>query len=452
MLKVCKNDKQMVLDRIQEKKIDCISQSTSNLIDDIILLMNNEGILNCLKDVFPEKRKSNSFVPLHFIMTLAIASKMKNRMSLTDIPFAIQDHRVLAELGYAAYETNQLSGWMTEGTIRHWIGKYNSNDFFDYYNKTVKEIFNLRDIKPMIHILDCTKIAVNFTNENYESATISIDRQGNKMRGYKLASLRGVVDDVGVVEEVRFGTASTHDLTLSIEMVKYSDHLNEGDIIIMDRGFISRDLINYLKLKRHVDTYIPAKKGMEIYDIAVGIAESEDDWHKHPTRNNQMICHVNHLGNYWRDSDDDVDLNSCVVWDEEKHKYYVFLTTDMSKSAKEIILTYQLRPEIEEDFRQIKDFWKIEDFKSTKLKVISFHIVCVLFGYLFYQLYLLTSEGEKYTGKCLPVILKNYQRKYRSYLIIYSGDYFCIMRLKEFLKYRDNCSEDIKEYLLEFIK
>lgn len=124
----------------------------------------------------------------------------------------------------------------------------------------------------------------------------------------------------------------------------------------------------------------------------------------------------------------------------------------MSKSAKEIVMTYELRPEIEEDFRQLKDFWKLEDFHSTKLNVISFHIVCVLFGYLFYQLYLTTEDGEKYIGKCLPVILKNYQKQFLNYLVLYSGEYFCVLSLKEFIEFRDNCKEDVKEYILKFLK
>lgn len=48
-------------------------------------------------------------------------------------------------------------------------------------------------------------------------------------------------------------------------------------------------------------------------------------------------------------------------------------------------MTYELRLEIEEDFRQLKNFWKLEDFHSTKLYVI---------GYLFHQLYLTTDDGK----------------------------------------------------------
>lgn len=120
----------------------------------------------------------------------------------------------------------------------------------------------------------------------------------------------------------------------------------------------------------------------------------------------------------------------------------MFITTDTSKTANDIIRTYELRPEIEEDFRQLKDFWKLEDFKSTKLNVIAFHIICVLFGYLFYQLYLLTEDGEKYLGRSLPVLMKNYVSEWRQEYILYSDNYFCVMKVKEFILYRDRCNEE----------
>lgn len=159
-------------------------------------------------------------------------------------------------------------------------------------------------------------------------------------------------------------------------------------------------------------------------------------------------------GSFWRSDNlkEDVDLNVCVVWFEETQSYAVFVTTDITKSSKDILFTYQLRPEIEEDYRQLKDFWKLEDFKSTKLNVISFHMVCVLFGYLFYQLYLSTKDGQKYIGKSLPAILKKYKEQFLSYLVLYSGDYFCVMSLKEFIEFRDSCNEEIKEYILGYLK
>lgn len=127
-------------------------------------------------------------------------------------------------------------------------------------------------------------------------------------------------------------------------------------------------------------------------------------------------------------------INACVVWDKKEDEYFVFVTTDTTKSAREIILIYELRPEIEEDYRQLKDFWKIEDFKSTKLNVILFHIVCVLFGYLFYQLYTLLPEDEKYLGKSLPIVLKNYVSQVKPYVVLYVGYEFGVLTLFELME------------------
>ena len=60
---------------------------------------------------------------------------------------------------------------------------------------------------------------------------------------------------------------------------------------------------------------------------------------------------------------------------------------NLEETARQVIKTYELRPEIEEDFRQLKEFWQLEEFKSTKYDHMVFHIVMLLMGYMFYQLY-----------------------------------------------------------------
>ena len=309
------------------------------------------------------------------------------------------------------------------------------------------------NIETNIHILDCTKIAVHYENENYEGSSIAIDRKGDRMRGYKLSTLRGLYGDTGIIEEVKLGTASTHDLMLSKDMLINSPCLHDNDIVIMDRGFLSRELINTLKNERNVDVYIPVRSNMDICHVAIAMANEIDDWKPHPTREKQMICKVSNIGEFWTETDstNNVDLNACVVWFADTQSYAVFVTTDLSKSAKDIIKTYELRTEIEEDFRQMKEFWKLEDFKSTKLNVIAFHLVCVLYGYLFYQLYLSTEDGQCYIGKSLPVILKNQKQQFLGYLVLFSGQYFCTMGMREFMEFRDSCSEAIKEFILGFL-
>ena len=453
MWTICKNNKEEIKKLAKKKQLSHVMISNSNLVDEIILEMCHEGVIDCLDKGFSDKRKHNSFIPFRLIIAMAVAAKMRTHTSLTDIPVAIRDHRVLAEIGYNLILSKD--GLFTEGTIRHLLRKYTNEELISYYNTVVQNhIFPLKSIKPNIHILDCTKISVNLENGNYENSSLTTDRKGDLMRGYKLASLRGLYNDTGVIEEIRFDTASVHDLTLSEEMVKTTNCLKQGDILIIDRGFMSRDLINYLKTERGVDTYIPLRRNMMAFNDAVAIAVEENEWKPHPNkkRSGQRIAFVPEIVG-WNSKGNTVDvpINACVVWDIPSNLYFVFVTTDTEVSAREIVSTYEIRTEIEEDYRQLKDFWRLEDFKTTKYNVIAFHIICVLLGYLFYQLYINSDIGEKYLGKSFPVAMKGYKEKGLGHLVLYGGQYFCCMSMREFLEFRDGCSDDIKDYLLDFI-
>lgn len=455
MLTICINDKSKIKELAKKKGLSNIVISNSNLIDDIILNMAHNGIIACLDNGFDDRRKHNSFVPFRLIIALAIAAKMRIHTSLTDIPVAIRDHRVLAELGYNFIFDNNRE-LFTEGTIRHLLSKYTNEDLVCYYNNVLQErIMPLLNIKPNIHILDCTKIAVNLNNDNYEKSSISVDRKGNAMRGYKLASLRGIYNDTGIIEEIRFGTASMHDLTLSEEMIRTSNCFNYGDILIIDRGFLSRDLINYLKTEKGVDTYVPLRKDMIAFQDAVGIAKNDNNWKPHPNkrRTSQKIAFVSNITGWDSDNiSNDVPVNACVVWDVDSDIHIVFATTNTKASAKDIVCTYEIRTEIEEDFRQLKDFWRLENFKTTKYNIIAFHIICVLFGYLFYHIYINSKCGADFLGKSFPVLMKNYKEKSLGYFMLYGNKYFCCMSFKEFFEFRDSCSQEIKDYLLDFLE
>lgn len=451
MIKLCKYNQDNVIKKVRNGQIDALALSSTNLIDDIILEMNNHKIFNCLKNNIPDLRAKNTIIPYELIWASAICAKMKVQTSLTDIPFAIHDHKTLAKLGYTLIDTNGnlKEGLMQEGSLRFLLSKYDFSLFIDGYNNTVqKGILPLLDIVPDIHILDCTDLEVNYSNSNYEYSGITHSKRDNSLtRGYKLATLRGIVEDIGLIEDIRFGSINIHDLKLSEEMLKTSPMLKPGDILINDRGFLSRDIINFLKTKRKVDTYVPLKKNMEIYKQAVLGAKELNNWSPHPTRKNQYISSVKEMGIYWisDEPNNDVPINSCVVWDKIRDDYFVFITTDLSKKAKDIIHIYELRPEIEEDYRQLKDFWKIEDFKSTKINVILFHIVCVLFGYLFFQLYTLLPEGAEFLHKSLPVILKNYMSQVQPYVVLYVGYEFGVLTLFDTMELYAHCDENTRK-------
>ncbi|MFA5313922.1 MAG: transposase [Methanomassiliicoccales archaeon] len=450
MIKLCHENRPKVLEKLRSGEIDSIALSTTNLVDDIILAMHSSNILQSLKNGIPDKRAHNTVIPFDLVWALAIAAKMKVKTSLTDIPHAITDHRTLAKLGYTLVSDDGVGNdLMRESSLRFLLGKYDPAEFINYYNTVFQDyIAPIKNIKPNIHILDATDLEVNYTNEHYENSGIAVSKNGGYARGYKLATLRGVYQDTGVIEEIQLGAINTHDLTLSEKMLRTTKVFNRGDILINDRGFISRDLINYLKTVRGVDTYIPLRKNMASYEAAVMMAVEGGEWQPHPNKKrvNQKIASVGDVGSLWIGTYD-VPINACVVWDTDINEYFVFITTDMNKSAKEIIMTYELRPEIEEDYRQLKDFWKIEDFKSTRLSVIAFHIACTLFGYLFFQLYTTMDDGSKYARKSLPVVLKGYDAKTMKYAIAYVGVWFGIFSLLELMDIYADSSTRIRQKL-----
>lgn len=453
MIQITTKDKEKVLEAIRQGKIDAADLSYPNLIDAIILKMKQEGLLELLDVAFSDKRADNLNIPLYLILTLAITAKMKIRTSLTDMPYAITDAGTLSEIGWNIWdnERNLEEGLMSEGAIRNLIIKYSADDLIGAYNEYVqKHIFPKQGIEPAIHILDCTELEVKLENSNYENSEVITDNDGTR-RGYKLATIRGLYDDTGVIEEIKLGSIKQHDLELSREMVMNCKVLKDRDIIINDRGFISRELMNYLKIERGVDTYIPLKRNMEAYQQAVSIAKEQNNWTEHPNRKRkgQKISYVESLGCHWRSNEPekDVAISACVVNEPKNNEYFVFVTTDITKTARQIISTYELRPEIEEDYRQIKDFWQIEDFKSTKYNFIAFHIVMVLCGYLFFQIYKGMKDGQQYVKKTLPVAVKKYVTDTPKTVIIYTGQYFAIFGFLEFIQLYALCDTDVKACL-----
>lgn len=262
MIQICCKDKERVLDAIRSGHIDAADMSFPNLIDSMVLTMKRHGFLDPLSDFLEDKRRDNSHIPFGILMILAIVSKMKLKTSLTDVPFAVNDAELLAELGWNVWDNERdiNDGLFSEGAMRKLLAKYTRQEWVDFYNHYVQDsLLGTLGVQPSIHILDCTKIPVNLTNENYEESSV-VKIEGKTIRGYKLGVLRGVLDDSGIAEEIVFGTLKTHDMEQCKEMLRNTPCLRENDILINDRGFLSREMTNYLKNTRKVDTYIPAKK------------------------------------------------------------------------------------------------------------------------------------------------------------------------------------------------
>ena len=86
MIQICRKDKEKVYKAIRTGKIDAAEMSFPNLIDDIILFMKKQGLTDLLAQALTDKRRDNSHIPFDILLRLAVAVKLKCKVSLTDLP------------------------------------------------------------------------------------------------------------------------------------------------------------------------------------------------------------------------------------------------------------------------------------------------------------------------------------------------------------------------------
>lgn len=175
MIQICRNDKEKVYEAIRTGKIDVAEMSFPNLIDDIILTMNRRGLTDLLTHALTDKRRDNSHIPFDILLCLAVTAKFKCKTSLTDVPFAVTEAELLAELGWNIWDNERdvNEGLFSESMMRKLLTKYKSEEWVSFYNGYVqKYLIKELDIQPCIHILDCTKVLVNLDNENYENSSV----------------------------------------------------------------------------------------------------------------------------------------------------------------------------------------------------------------------------------------------------------------------------------------
>lgn len=483
------NNKERVIEEINENKLENVFNIIPNLSDKVLdYNQKNYNITSIIEKTFDDKRTYESEIKTSLFILSGVQSRMKQQFSISELPLALTSKEIIKQLDYNISYSNEDS-LLKEANIRSWLGKYeqtekdyiNYNNYFvDYFNNFTKNYLDEANITCNIHILDCSILDVNINNENYEGSTTTY-KDGKQLRGYKIGALRGITANGGVIEEICMSTAKEHDFTMSKEMILNSNYLKKGDYLLEDRGFLDVELFRELN-KKGINIIIPAKKNMEIYINAVDVAKQNNSWIKHPNskRKGQEIALVTDLEYAWLPEKDKLKkpsnlklnykINCCVIrFDKNKNKdilndeeiistdsnyaYACIITNNIELDCKEIIRLYEMRPEIEEDFRQLKDFWGLNMYRSTKYHIISFIILISLMGYNFYQIYKESEEGKQYIGKSLIV-----EEKHGLYIVkgvrtaIITSHYFGIFEQDELLDLYAELNKEkrqlIKQYLV----
>jgi hypothetical protein len=232
-----------------------------------------------------------------------------------------------------------------------------------------------------IHIVDTTQVEVPLETGTYECSGVVKNDDGSRARGYQLATLRTLLDQAGVITQVGRCPIQVHDLPLCRLFFETAPGLRPGDLLLEERGFVDGATITLLKQQRHVDVIVPFKSTMLSYTEAVQLAELQDAWQPHPTRDHQHIAFgkgVEHLGEACQ-----VPRNACVMryWHRKKNAvdHIVLVTTDQRLNGGWIVRHYEERPEIEQDYEQMKSGgWQLKKLSSTRYSAIVFYVLTVV--------------------------------------------------------------------------
>jgi hypothetical protein len=286
-----------------------------------------------------------------------------------------------------------------------------------------------------IHILDATKIEVALETATYEGSGVVRNDDGTLARGYKLGTLRTLLDTAGIITGAALGPFQRHVVVLCRELIRTSPVLRAGDLLIEDRGFLDGQDVTDLKARRRLDLMVPLKSNMLSYVEAVGMAKRAATWEPHPSRPDQDIAFVEGVDHVWDACT--VPLNACVIrfFNKKALDFIVLVTTDLSLNANWIVRHYQERPEIEQDYQQMKrGGWLLEKLSSQRLSEIVLYVLSIVLAYSLYHLFSNTQAGARFADKTRETMKIEQLKTRRTHIIVYAGGYFDIYETLRFLR------------------
>ncbi len=327
--------------------------ASEELTDEFLIFAIKSGLLKAWAETFPDPRRWSE-ISMEVILAASIAARFARLYSLRKTGYVLRSARVLGELGYAVEVLEAGDGLSARGTrddslisgdvIRKLLVKMEQQVELGAAARTqsavaqgftavkVRARSSRRAVKGVVneaeaaesarsvaaqlvgwynqqvglamldyarlgsgrrlHILDATPIEVALETATYECSGVVKNDEGTPARGYKLATLRTLLDTAGLLTQVQIGSIQTHDLELCRDLLQTSQALRRGDLLLEDRGFLDGATLTHLKQARGVDCIVPLKANMHSWHEAVSLAELAQQWHAHPSRARQQIAFV----------------------------------------------------------------------------------------------------------------------------------------------------------------
>lgn len=222
--------------------------------------------------------------------------------------------------------------------------------------------------------------------------------------------------------------------------------------LILDRAFLDGDMISTFKVKYGIDTLIPLKKNMDAYLDAKGLVRLESKSWKEVDETTS--CYMTKKIKSYQGCD--VDLNVILAKTKQKKgkvRLFSLATTKDYSDPTQAVRDYRLRWQIEERYKQIKNTWLDQGFKSTSFNLVAAHIIFPLLVYSLIQIYLNIKKLNDLANKTMESTRAD-QRLGKDAVIMHAGGYYAVLDYHEGLYYvaflKDKPLKRFRKWISEF--
>ena len=298
-----------VLSAFEQGNIDYSDLTSWSFADEFLCFVIQYGLLEFVDKTYPNPRLKNE-VPVWFLVTCQFLLRMYQSSRYEHLDYLLHAGSILTKLGFNVGTSpigfNEKNKFKRKTAVCHdTVRKFFKDTKYDeiriWHNVEMQSWFKkMRCFNQKgIFILDESKLVVP-NNENYEDAVkMPVDVHGQLYKNlehlsaeqkkglvyhpcYALSALLHIdsQNETFHIAGYELGPGNEDELVQAERLLPQFCDNNPGVMkeLIVDRGYLSSDLIEKMKIKYGVDILIPLRKNMTTYTDAVETAKRENKW------------------------------------------------------------------------------------------------------------------------------------------------------------------------------
>lgn len=476
-----------VLNDLKEGHVDYLELSHWTFQDKFFAFLLGLRFFEICGASYPSPRKKEE-VAIWFLLASKVQMKLSTTSSFNRLPGILRSGAVLSRVkfnvggvngGFNNKNKKERTSAVHHDTARKFFKDTDPAEQRTWHNKDVQKFIrrNRGFDQHGIFVLDQTHVVVP-ENKNYKDAVrmpvdehgqlIDMSRLSEEQKKavkyhpcYALSELLHVSKNKGsfIFAGYQWGAGNQDELKQGRPLVDdFVEAVGKGvmKLVITDRGYISGEFITHVKKDLAADVLMPLRKNMEALTDPIRLAK-KSKWTRYKSYEKYGISYIEEVTvikevGIWDKCEVPLHVSIMkVTGSDGSERQWGLSTTFEPNNAKEAFELYELRTQIEERHRQIKNFWNIGKFSSPEGSLIEAHVMFTLLTYSLVQLYLENKHLKGLANKTITS-LQEEERTGMNSCVVYSGDYFGVFNLDEYTEIIVDLKEEARLRLQKWIK